>query len=148
MLVYRVETEDGKGPYRGMTGHPDPEFHYRLARNHSDYAHPAAEVDGIDVWKLDLSYACGFGSLEALYTWFGDAMYKLESVGFRLNIFDAPDVEEGRNQLMFDRPKATKLKTYDFSEIFGVDHIRQIDYGWDGEDNFFDEYEEWRDALA
>lgn len=73
MKVYRVEADDGTGPYRRIhtlvcQGQPVG----RLARsleNHDAPRHPGPAVDGM--FRVNWDYCYGFVDLAALWRWFG-----------------------------------------------------------------------------
>lgn len=114
MLIYRVEDENGDGPYR----HPNmndvlEEMEDAHSWNERD-AHPTPHDEGINVYDLhhkkgwDPAFA--FSSLESLETWFGDWLKPLTEIGFVVRVYDVYDrrVIETPTQVVYDRKFAVR----------------------------------------
>jgi hypothetical protein len=107
MLVYRVEDDEGGGPYRG-DNHVDG-----MGSKHTDSDHPAPCDDGLPFLPPDYMN-CGFASLSQFKAWFDqDDRWDLKVNGFRLRIFKADVVDHGEKQVMFHRGRARLVETRD-----------------------------------
>jgi hypothetical protein len=80
MLVYRIEGENGTGPYRG---NPIP----RMSWAHTDTSHPTPLSEGL---CLDDDFFCGFRTLDQLKVWFKGFRNELRVTGFRLKVYEIP----------------------------------------------------------
>lgn len=108
MLVYRVETSSGTGPYRAADG----SFLSSNARSkrHNNRSHPGAYADpGIrDNFNSSIHYF-GFTSMRSLASWFYHDYTWLKRHGLRIAIYDAPDssVISSSYQVIFPRDSST-----------------------------------------
>lgn len=112
MQVYRIETENGGGPYLGLEGGMD--FAIHMASNGA--AHPAPHRDGCSV-GTGLGYVCGFDSVEQGRRWFGASVELARAINRRrrelfVSVYDVSElfVERGKKQVMFDRDAATLVE--------------------------------------
>jgi hypothetical protein len=110
MLVYRVETPSGGGPYGAggfatdVVGHGSErfeDFSLRLAVAHNDDEHPAPYAEDLTI----SGNHCGFESLDKLREWFKGWGKALHDYGFRIVEFTVPDadVQRGERQVAFRR---------------------------------------------
>lgn len=106
MLVYRVETSSGTGPYSGG----DAAVYEALSSLcwRTDTGHPEPWNDGIEgSWSG--THHCGFSSIEKLLAWFdrGSTLGHLHRAGFSCSVYEVPtsDVIEGCRQVVFIRPE-------------------------------------------
>lgn len=109
MIVYRVENENGRGPY--STSH---DFRHDLIDAHNySRRHPTPNFPSLDAETI---WLCGFASQESLNEWFNGWLEKLTSVGFRVVRYDVPDefVKNSDIQLIFQKDKAELVKEETF----------------------------------
>lgn len=118
MIIYRVESEDGGGPYNG------PKADRALSEElfYSNIWHqPPPSVDIADWWpSSNKSWRYGFESAELLKRWFEPKFYKaLDQVGFMVAIYDVPDdaVKCGKFQCAFKFKSAKRLKHVPLAEL-------------------------------
>ena len=113
MIVYRVENEEGKGPYRDRS---PSEFRDDMVDRHSCCPdHPLPEDDGLlAIHKLGLEISYGFSSLESLHEWFSE--YELEMLyneGYVIQTYEASEVHKGEHQVVFAKQTAVYVGEYD-----------------------------------
>lgn len=131
MLVYRVETTEGFGPYnagsefRSLHGSSlyDSGNEHLLKRakqlediydslhyTQGSEDHPSVRSD---VRNFDRSYHCCCVTLELLYEWFEPAKEALKDAGLFIAVYDVEDthVEHGSRQSIFNRSKATFVES-------------------------------------
>lgn len=116
MKIYRVENDDGRGPY---WDNPCVEFNDKLfkalsSHNEDDEKHPTPCYDCFSAPRLGPEIFCGFLSLQQVRDWFTKQERKLlRDDGFKFKAFDIPKkfVWEGRKQCVFLRnsPKCKPL---------------------------------------
>lgn len=116
MLVYRVENENGNGPYMAFnpalyamredhgTWYPDP----------ADDPHPNPYGDGLGGMYADEYSAVQ--SPEAAQTWFEGYGEVLHEAGFELTVWDAQDVRCGQKQVVFRKDTAKQVASYPIME--------------------------------
>jgi hypothetical protein len=129
MLVYRVETADGKGPYNGwgfgdMT-EAQMNRHMDMSTAHSNKrTHPTPQVDR--VWQKNPQskrfgdgYLFGFGSRADLTAWFGGWGEHLADCGYRVNVYRVPlrSVIAGRNQVAARKFNMTPLRSLPITKL-------------------------------
>lgn len=104
MLVYRVEKENGEGPYVN-THIPHVSSH---TSRHFD-THPNPYMEGISFTDKDF---CGFESVASLKAWFDTCNEPLHSAGYSMSIYSVSKrkVKFGTYQLVFQRDKAKLRK--------------------------------------
>ena len=121
MRVYRVQGQDGNGPYNTTcvdhTNDQMVDVHSRFLNAHnSDYHnHPSAMVDSglANVrWSLGMDDLFGFDSMTKLYAWFGGWVKPLLAMGFEIKVYEVPEnaVTVSKFQAVFDRSKAIEIK--------------------------------------
>lgn len=121
MLVYRVETQSGVGPFCNryeVMRDDTPENHYsddcwefgQLMHSHlNDGSHPVPD------WRLtDQGYNFGCDSIEALRTWFNAPMLTiLAKYGYMVKVFNIKTVEHvSPGQVAFKKQNAVEVNTY------------------------------------
>lgn len=101
--------------------HDDHDVYYGLstdlcsAHGWDDEGHPRPQEDGIAFRNYGYGAGdgrlCGFASPADAKTWFKDWQRKLNAEGFQLTEYEVPAdaVEEGSQQLVFDRSQATTI---------------------------------------
>ena len=97
MIVYRVENEDGKGPYEGTC-----DWSLWQTRDHVEPSHPGPKDDGIDI-EMEVDY-CGFASFGQLRDWFeSEELVMLRKLGFKVRRIRVPRsrVKFGKKQVVF-----------------------------------------------
>jgi len=105
MKVYRLETEEGAGPYRA--GHCMALGIWTLRCEQ----HPLPWEDGLD--EISSHEVCGFANLDQLCAWFNDSEIRaLESRGVFVWEFEIPKgrIRFGRKQIAFDRNQANRVR--------------------------------------
>jgi hypothetical protein len=110
MKIYRVEHDDGIGPYstrRRWANSLQEEINDELAEAHNDSdEHPLVYYDvknAYDIVSGD-SRRCGFISIEQLFRWFDGFMDKLEEAGYKIVVYEVPPqfICVGTYQCLFD----------------------------------------------
>jgi hypothetical protein len=107
MYVWRIENEDGWGPYATEDAFP---------LGLSGKNHPGPE--DIENWRPDYfkTHRFGFNSVEQLMNWFhGRALVKLYQRGHKIVKYKVRKnaVVFGKHQVAFNYSKAEKIETYD-----------------------------------
>ncbi len=119
MRVYRVENEQGEGPYK----HTIRKNGQRIGAAHWDDAHPGPTEDGLDwaVFGYEAPFSeseytdkvFGTNSLESLLAWFDGWWDVLERHGYSAEEYEVPDecvaVGIGGEQVVFMRSRAEHL---------------------------------------
>ena len=105
MKVYRVERQDGLGPYRPDVPDEVTDTLYNWRRGDN---HPTPDDGGLVMRKTDLY---GFTSKRALHTWFAGAKRVLRKHGFLLATYSVPaeHVRRGDRQVAFPKKHATLI---------------------------------------
>ncbi len=101
--VYRVQNENGKGPYRvGLSG-VSAEL-YDALRTHQKPTHPRPRYDGCN-FMLKENMLCGFESMESLRTWFNKHELKLmRQSGFEIHtLYNVEIVATLSRQVIFTK---------------------------------------------
>ena len=88
--VYRVENEEGVGPYAGNACEDMRYYHNSVACYRS---HPSPFNDGLGspweknecLWNRDMVF--GFPSLARLYTWFDGFITDLHNAGYHIAVY-------------------------------------------------------------
>lgn len=113
MIVYRVEDGAGGGPYRGGRW----EDLLGVLISGSSSAHPMPTEDGIPIIGTK-GWHCAFASIPQAKAWFDASECELMAErGFQLSVYDAPKVEVGRHQVMFDPEPARFIEARDLAAI-------------------------------
>ncbi len=106
MIVWRIENEQGQGPYHGV-----PSL-YRAFNCEANSMHPSPGTDGIKNYRDD-EHVCGFISIGKMHDWF-DRDYKkwLRKNEYLLAQYKAKpyNVKIGRKQCVFDKVRATLIE--------------------------------------
>lgn len=95
MLVYRVENDEGFGPYQYLW-----EYTYDILVSHDNESHPSPYVDWVDGgwFKYRDDLFCGLISLEHLKKWFEGWLDVLTEHGFQIVTYEATEVYFGDDQ--------------------------------------------------
>ena len=124
MLIYRIETENQRGMYRGCNVR-------WLNDNYEPYRHPLPREDSRLIqslrhkelytsWDAN-SMHYGFGSLDQLRRWiYADlAKQELDELGFAVSVYEIPDnrCAVGDTQAVFFINEATKVNSLKITEI-------------------------------
>jgi hypothetical protein len=112
MLVYRVETKDGEGPYTG----PHNLAFTLLATHQSSDNHPAPRADDIDIsyWDRRPMFRFGFKTVEQLHDWFNASERDaLRGYGYLMVTYEVchSRVLVGGRQVAFEYAEAKRLHT-------------------------------------
>ena len=111
MLVYRVENDNGRGPYVGNNRH-------WTQREHSFSKHHVGineEFRNLEIEEIASRERCGFDSLKSLYRWFNNRQerFNLKREGFKVVTYEvgASHVRKAKKQLAFDINMAYNINT-------------------------------------
>lgn len=112
MIVYRIEKEDGVGPYfsRNYKDLVDENGMTMLEYHGGDYInHPCPPEDGIR--DIEPEEFCGFESMDALNDWFEDWIPILIEAGYKIVTYDVSTsfVRFGKKQLVFNKDFAERV---------------------------------------
>ena len=116
-IVYRIETINGEGVYRGEIS---------LYIYFDSYKHPMPNDDSLlmqNLGRLDFKYYhFGFASLGQLRSWFyaDDWMRKIAKNRNFLSIYDAKEVYLGNAQVCFNRDTANRIEQHEILEFFNI----------------------------
>jgi hypothetical protein len=104
--VYRVELDDGSGPYEDGYAPLEPMYN-----EHRGESWPTPIADGIGWDEFTSDHVCAFASTADLAAWFGKWRPVLASLGFRCSVYLVPAsaVLAGRRQVMFLRDVAERV---------------------------------------
>ncbi|WP_157536546.1 hypothetical protein [Kitasatospora mediocidica] len=97
------------GPY--CSGDWDEEFWQdQMGSVHCDDDHPTPRSDGLP-YPNSFEF-CAFDSIEALGTWFGGWLEKLEERDYRIHVYEIPksSVQMGRVQVLADLRQAKLVR--------------------------------------
>ena len=110
-LIYRVENNRGKGPYRGHSG-----IKVGMNKIHMNKNHPTIQTDeGIDEYGFNNSYYCGFSNKTQLKKWFTKKnRIKLRKHDFQVSIYKTTDYQKSNHQAVFHRENSELIKIVDF----------------------------------
>jgi hypothetical protein len=113
MRVYRIENDNGLGPYNGRGSLP-----YSVLGG-SCHRQPAPIDDGFDWCWRKPDYHFGFATLDQLFDWFGDILEHLDRYGFSLTVWEVDEshINHGRRQLAFSKPAATLIERRQPTEL-------------------------------
>lgn len=123
MQVYRVEDEEGGGPYNGLRA-PAPFtdgwtkiINGQINKEGNDLVHQPSPYRDIPQWAEPFPghgrYRFGFQTVEQLHNWFHDvAQQELDRRGFKLAKYEVPEkwVHVGGHQVAFDPRKASLIQ--------------------------------------
>lgn len=119
-IVYRVECNEGYGPYRS----PNTSSDWRHHPHACSTRHPTPWEDGITEFGDD--HLCGFAYMHHLEDWFHPLeLAALTLRGFRLATYeiDSRMIRYGHRQCMFDRRYAHKTNQ---SSLIGGQRVQPI----------------------
>lgn len=102
--VYRVEHEDGSGPYMYK-----PYDQWMSHDHNNSYNHPGIWRDFADRDVDDLySHVCGFSGIEQFVAWFNLVeRRRLDSLGYKLCEYETKALTSSRTQAIFRKSEAT-----------------------------------------
>ena len=112
MMVWRVQTEDGRGPYQSSV-------YGKWRTPPSHHGCPMPQMDGMDGWTRE--HIFGFASREQLLEWFPlDGHCSMGEAGLYEAIYEVPEehVVRGRTQLCF-RALAARLVRQERMQLMG-----------------------------
>jgi len=123
MQVYRVEDEDGGGPYNGenaptaFTGDWIKLINGNINKDGNDLVNQPSPYRDIPEWAEPFTghkrYRFGFRTIEQLHSWFHDgARQELDRRGFKWAKYEVPDqwVHVGGHQVAFDARRAKLIE--------------------------------------
>lgn len=119
MIIYRVETENGRGPYAGSR------LGYRCGSVHSAPS-PFEDCELKPEWcnlgrnGEDRQFYFGFKTPQLLLDWFHSADFhnEAENAGYRVSVVEVLGrVFHGTYQSIFERSKSVVTKRLTFNEI-------------------------------
>ena len=104
MLVYRIEGENGMGPYW------DSPIREMGAKHSKGNSHPNPTEEDLDISS---SFFCGFPTLDPMKVWFKGWRSKMNKMGFRLKVYEIPHihVQIGDKQLVFEKEFVREVKS-------------------------------------
>lgn len=108
MLVYRVETVNGGGPYYKSSY----DVCNRLSSHNNCPNHPGAGEEGLIHWTDRPYFFCGFVSIEQLKAWFMGHRAFLRRKQYQMAIYKVHGryVRKGKFQVTFRKDKAELIK--------------------------------------
>lgn len=116
MIVYRIETPDGGGPYRGdrqVEGGLLFDLHKADGSFNPYKTHPLP-IDDVKGWQRQAHYKFAFETMEALYAWFGPhASAALRERGYHIARYEVDEVTllRGSRQVAYDASRAVLVGT-------------------------------------
>ena len=129
VLIYRIEDDLLKGPYcrsnlltmnLDSSKHPNP---YKDSMLVNDFEQRSVPGDLV-MFTVPLNYRFGFSSMSQLRAWIydDDWMIDLHDRGYHLSIYELERsaVAIGYSQAMFNKDKATLLRTQSILEAFNI----------------------------
>ncbi len=107
MRVYRVENNEGNGPYD-----PDTKLGYRICRSHGHLRELRPTLPESGLFLPGKHQFCGCESLKQLKSWFKGWWKQLRKAGFSISVYEVPEefVDIGSEQLLFIKSKAILIK--------------------------------------
>jgi hypothetical protein len=121
MKVYRIESENGIGPYQNGARDKIPKLYSHTGCPN----HPCPWNDGISNIDFDNEY-CGFSSIEQLNKWFHGFKAPLRRLGYKMAVYEVEEkfVNSGTRQLVFNKSesKLTKKIQIPWKEIMTPTH--------------------------
>jgi len=142
VTVFRVENEDGTGPYRtGFSelcdahrnaGHPPPDLDpapvdgmYETTRAYSSDPTSSKvlyDVERYRVLDINPDEVCALPTVERLAEWFEGFGERLDARGYSVVEYDVPPehVRHGKHQTVFRKGFALKIKRYSATELIGA----------------------------
>lgn len=125
MLVFRLEADNGLGPYANFNSLPGVVEAIRKTGSFGDMdRRPLPKKDGIE--EITSKHFFGFESIEKLHEWFGEDLTAYTDAGFVVNCYDVREerVVKGNRQVAFVRA-GSKLIGPVFSQEFLLSNTSQ-----------------------
>lgn len=118
MLVYRVENQEGIGPYCCEYGENIDEptkqwiekYIERLGNKHAPWRSKYHQTVN-SVVGFERGMVCGFDSKAKLRQWFHGFRYGLRKNGFVCNVYDVEKAPTDGRQVCFDKAQARLVRT-------------------------------------
>lgn len=111
MRVYRIQDQNGIGPYNSTLGIYDRSLGRMISSHCNPDTHPAYLIDFARYPVLGERSGCE--SMQALFKWFGGYLPTLLAVGYIVAVFEVPswDVETGCSgkQVLFQSARAKRV---------------------------------------
>jgi hypothetical protein len=108
-LIYRIETEDGRGAYKASS------FEYDPVRHPAPYEDSKLAPFWMDLGPQQKDYFFGFGSQEQLRAWFysDHMLLNLKRDGCHLSVYEVSIKEShiGYSQAVFKKASAQLIET-------------------------------------
>jgi hypothetical protein len=115
MRIWRIEAEDGMGPYRGPAKDELTVMQKAGIYHSTSTQHPNVQMSFTqrvkDNWYAYMNYRFGFTSKRQMLRWFEPhELERLCECGARVMIYEVPDehVIKGRKQCIFNPDKAKR----------------------------------------
>lgn len=109
-IVYRIEQDNGDGPYFGKT-----RYEIRYDFIHGSVSHPGPQQDNLSMFSHE--HICGFKDIKSYKKWFctGVCRKSLRDLDFKLNVYSLLNynIEYGKTQVIFKRKHAEKIMSLD-----------------------------------
>lgn len=121
MLIYRVENQDGRGPFHKVYEIMDEESHIvydgYLDQMFGDYSRHPPPTD-----EMVSRGVFGCSTLESLAEWFdhSDVRKMLTAVGFSISIYKVKNVMHGINQVSFAKKNAKLINILPLAHLKGI----------------------------
>jgi hypothetical protein len=107
MIVFRIENEDGVGPYQKHSGKI---LFERMCEEHSDKNHPNYRDDFDNYYY---PFVFGFHSRQLYKTWFGGFITLMRTHGFKLSKYEIDPLKiiigKSGKQIIFRKSDAIKV---------------------------------------
>ena len=98
-LLYRIQDEEGHGPYRHLF------FVDGLLSHHTHPEFPSPQRDSGIRRYIQPNEFCAFASLDSLCQWFtGEELYYLEAAGYQIVPVEGNITARGEKQVLFVKP--------------------------------------------
>lgn len=135
MLVYRLETENGEGPYRPLgyeasimerLSYKDPSFRKLYLSTTWKNTRPSPPRDGID--SIPPTYVCGFRSLTQFFAWWRSRhlpIFAEHGLGIGIYRIPADCVRFGARQILFLRGNSLENRLH-WSPVYDPTEARQL----------------------
>jgi hypothetical protein len=108
-FIYRVENDDGNGPYRNINEDVFPSSVYY--GRHANLRHPTPYRDSL-LKRLDRDECCGFISVEQFRKWFNkEDRKRLVKHNFHITLYRANSYRLGEYQAVFKKSSSDLVKT-------------------------------------
>lgn len=129
VLIYRIENQHLKGPYsesNALSMNPDSQRHPMPSKDSLLVYDFKAHFNPDEHTNFDVPehYRFGFSSISQLRAWIydDDWMIDLHDCGYHLSIYEMERnaAAIGYSQVMFNKDKATLLRTQSLLEVFNI----------------------------